>query len=74
MKCNLERIINWTSFELVIMNNDKSDRSVLDKMTDKNKQEKNQNMQNEVCECECVHEDTKVKKNEQMDMSEYKGI
>ena len=36
MECNLERIINWTSFKLVIVNNDESDRSVLGKMTDEN--------------------------------------
>ena len=56
------------------MNNDESDRSVLDEMTDENEWEKNQNMQNEVCECKCVHEDTNVKKNERVDMSECKGI
>ena len=36
MECNLGRIINWASFELVIVNNDESDRSVLDEMTDEN--------------------------------------
>ena len=74
MERNLERIINQTSFKSVVVNGDESDRSVLDKMTDENEQEKNQNAQNEVCECECVHEDTNMKKNEQMDMSECKLI
>ena len=70
MEHNLERLINEISFKLVIMKNDKFDRSVLDEMTDKNKWEKNQNVQNEVCECKCVYEDANVKKNERMDMSE----
>ena len=36
MERNLERLINKISFELVIMKNDKFDRSVLDEMTDEN--------------------------------------
>ena len=37
MERNFKRLINETSFELVIMKNDKFDRNVLDEMTDENK-------------------------------------